>query len=80
MNGCRKINEDTKKAIEREAVPAHRTDGYDSQAAPTFGAAKFNQAARDIMEIKQAIDPRCDLPSRLSDPGRPSWKLQWPNS
>jgi hypothetical protein len=46
MNGYQKINQDTKNAVERGTVPAHRTDDYNSQAAPPPPAASlFNKGA-----------------------------------
>jgi hypothetical protein len=59
-----------------DAVPPHKVDGYNSQAAPVTppAAAKFGVGARSIEQIKEATERRREHSHMLSDPGRKGWE------
>jgi hypothetical protein len=52
-------------------VPAHRTDGYNSQAAPVTlpAASLFNKGATTEWEMQEAADRRREHSRHLSDHG-----------
>jgi hypothetical protein len=62
--------------------PPHRTDGYNSQAAPVTppAAAKFGVGARSLEQIKEATERRREHSHKLSDPSRKGWPKQSPFS